>query len=162
MTTSGTVGQTVVTTAEFIEQALTMCGVRSAMMTPETVRKAKLALFMYLSALANDGVNLWTIEHTVFGVVPGTEIYKLPVGSIDEQGVYYRKADYANEAANFTSSAGGDVENLIDGDVDTTFVQSSANGSIEYDFETPKRVEYFGLMAYNDIQLSRCRKYRVR
>lgn len=148
MSTSGTVGQTVISTAEFIEQALTMCGLKAAQITPETVRKAKIALFMYLCATVNTGVNLWTIENQVLGCIPGNEKYPLPMGSVDELTVNYRRPVYANNASGFTSSDGGITQYLVDDNVQTAFVQNSSNGTIAYNYSAQQRVQYFMLMSY--------------
>jgi hypothetical protein len=147
MTTSGTVARTTVSTAEFIERALIMVGKESASITPEIVKQAKQALYMYLASLSNSGVNLWTIETRVFGILPGKTAYTLPTGAIDELNVFYRVPEFGSDATKITSSAGGTVANLVDANYTTVFTQTSKNGSISYDFTTAKAVRYFSVLS---------------
>ena len=68
MAYSGTVGQTVVSVQNFIDQGARMSGKLAEELTVEQVQAAKQALFFTLSNLINQGINYWAIEKKVFGL----------------------------------------------------------------------------------------------
>lgn len=83
MTTSGTIGTTVINTAKLIEKALRRCGISPASATVETLETAKEDLFMLLMSLSNRGLNLWCIDSQTVPLVAGQAVYVLPPGSLD-------------------------------------------------------------------------------
>lgn len=89
MTTSGTVGNTVIDTSKLIEHALRRCRVKPALQTPEIITTAKESLYMLLLTLANRGLNLWCIETDYVGIQTGQSIYDMPAGTIDVLNLVY-------------------------------------------------------------------------
>lgn len=83
MATSNTIGQTVFTTRQVIEAAARRAGVKAQQLTAEHVTIANDALFLYLSALANDGAPLWCIEQVLMPLYEGVGAVTLPVGTVD-------------------------------------------------------------------------------
>lgn len=83
MTTSGTIGNTTITTAKLLEKALRRCGLAPQVVTPEIVETAKEDLFMLLMGLSNRGLNLWCVDNKLLPLVPGKKTYVLPVGTTD-------------------------------------------------------------------------------
>jgi len=81
MATSGTIGQTVISTAKVIEHAVRRCGLQASMQTPETVYVAKDCLFLLLMHYANTSLNLWCVDTKYLGLQPGQKEYTLPVGT---------------------------------------------------------------------------------
>ena len=83
MSTSETVGQTVISTAKVLEHALRRCGVQASQQIPETVYTASECLYLLLMHYANRGLNLWCIEKKLLGYRSGKKNYALPVGTND-------------------------------------------------------------------------------
>jgi len=71
MATSGTVGQTVISTAKVIEHAVRRCGLLASQQTPEVVYVAKDCLFLLLMHYANTSLNLWCVERKLVGLQEG-------------------------------------------------------------------------------------------
>lgn len=83
MTTSGTIGQTTISTSKVLEHALRRAGVKTSSQTPETVSIASECLYLLLSHFANKGINLWCIDKKFLGYAVGQKNYTLPVGTND-------------------------------------------------------------------------------
>lgn len=81
MATSGTIGQTVISTAKVIEHAVRRCGLPASSQTPETVYVAKDCLFLLLMHYANTSLNLWCVDTHYVGLQPGQKEYTLPTGT---------------------------------------------------------------------------------
>ena len=141
MAFSGTVGQTVINVQTLIDHGARRCGKLAEELTSEQVVSARQSLFFLLSNLANRGIQFWTITKKVIGLTPDNYIYKLPKGTIDLWSTLYRTMSRPSGA--YTSSAGGTVANVYDGDVDTVCTQTSANGNISVNFG-PSNPIYIG------------------
>ena len=89
MTTSGTVGQTVISTAKVLEHALRRTGISASMQTPETVSIARECLHLLLTHYANTTLNLWCIEKVILGYTASKASYQLPVGTSDVLNVVH-------------------------------------------------------------------------
>lgn len=109
------------------------CGLSVAEMTPENWVTARNNLYFYLSALANDGLQLWTLEKYIIGLVPGQRIYPLDTGAVDVMNACYRTVGIPSDGTP-ASSAGGTASYAFDGDIDLSCTQTSSNGNISYDF----------------------------
>ncbi len=83
MATSGTIGNTKVSTAKFIEKAIRRCGLSPASITAETNDIAREDLFMLIMSLSSRGLNLWCIDVKEIPLVAGQATYVLPTGTID-------------------------------------------------------------------------------
>ncbi len=157
MTTSGTVSQTQIQVSDLLEDAIKACGIPTSDMTPEIYKTAKDNLYFYLSALANDGIQLWTIQKYIIGLIPGQLSYDLDNGAVDVLNAVYRTITAPSNGTAATS-AGGNADNAFDGDVTTSCTQTAPNGNISYDFGsgTTFRPIMFGILpngssAYNLI-----------
>ena len=145
MATSGTTGLTNIDVATLIEHIVRRCGVTPDKLTPEIVKTVKNVMFMYLTTLSNMGINLWRVQRGLFGLNEGQATYVLPSGTLDVLHVMYRRPTKLNGIV--TSSAGGTVANLTDSDPDTTFVQSSTGGNVQWEFSAGTMVTLVGLLA---------------
>jgi hypothetical protein len=134
MTTSGTVGRTVINVQTLIDHGARRCGKLAEELTSEQVLTARESLFYLLSNLINKGIQYWAIGKTVIGLTPERYIYQLPLGAVDALNVLYRTMNRP-EGSYFTS-AGGNVQNAFDGDTDTVLTQTSANGNVGVNFGT--------------------------
>ena len=96
MTTSGTIGKTVIQTAVVLEHALRRCGKQASDQTPEIVDIARSCLYLLLTHYANKGLNLWCVERKLIGYVNGQKDYLLPVGTNDVLNVLHATPQTVN------------------------------------------------------------------
>jgi hypothetical protein len=148
MAYSGTVGQTVVTVQQFIDQGARQAGKLAEELTVEQVQASKQALFFILSNLINQGINYWAIDKKVYGLQPNQYEYLLPEGGNDVLNALYRWM--TQPIGTYTTSAGGTVVNVADDNVATFCQQTSANGNIAVNYGTnnPQYIGSIGLMPY--------------
>lgn len=83
MSTSGTIGQTVVPTDRLLEHAMLRIGMTGPKLTPKIVQLAEENLFFLLLNLSSRGINLWLVTKYILGLFPGQPTYVLPPGTID-------------------------------------------------------------------------------
>ena len=148
MAYSGTVGLTVVTVQNFIDQGARLAGKLAEELTVEQVQASKQALFFVLSNLINQGINYWAINEQVYGLQPNQFEYNLPVGGVDVLNALYRTMTRPSGA--YTTSAGGIVGNIYDGNTSTYCQQTSANGNfvVNYGTNNPQYIGSIGIMPY--------------
>jgi hypothetical protein len=141
MAFSGTVGATVINVQTLIDHGARRCGKLAEELTSEQVLSARQSLYFLLSNLGNRGIQFWTITKKVIGSQVDNYLYYLPKGTIDLWNVLYRTMNRPDGA--YTSSAGGTVANVYDGDTQTICTQTSANGNISVNFG-PSNPIYIG------------------
>jgi len=137
MAYSGTVGTTVVTVQNFIDQGARMSGKLAEELTSEQVQASKQALFFILSNLINQGINYWAINKIVYGLNPDQYEYLLPVGGVDVLNALYRRLNRptpTNFGGYFSSS--GNTGLAFDNNVLTSDAQTSPNGYIGVNYGT--------------------------
>ena len=145
MSTSGTFGQTTINVQKLIDHGARRCSKLAEELTSEQQLSARESLYFLLSNLANKGIQYWAISKTVIGLTANKYIYTLPVGAVDALNVLYRRM--ARPSGSYTSSAGGTVANVYDGDVSTFCQQTSANGNIAVNYGTTNPV-YAGSIGF--------------
>jgi hypothetical protein len=133
VSTSGTVSSTVIQVVDILEDAMRACGLSTAEMTPDNWLTAKNNLYFYLSSLANDGIQLWTLQKYIVGMIPGQSTYELDAGAVDVMNACYRTIGHPSDGT-ASSSSGGPADNAFDGDINTFCIQTVANGNISYNF----------------------------
>jgi len=152
MSTSGTVGQTVINVQTLIDHGARRCGKLAEELTSEQQLSARESLFYLLSNLANRGIQYWAISKAVIGMTANKYIYSLPVGSIDVLNALYRKLSRpsVSSTGSYSTSAGGVIANAFDSDTDTVCQQTSANGSISvnYGSNNPVYAGSIGVLPY--------------
>lgn len=148
MAYSGTVGQTVITVQNLIDDGARRSGKLAEELTVEQVQSAKRALFYLLSNLINQGIQYFAIQKVVFGLLPDQYEYLLPVGGNDVLNALYRTM--TRPTGTYTSSAGGSASNAFDGDLTTYCQQTSPAGNIAIDFGSGQTnyVGSIGFMPY--------------
>lgn len=146
MAYSGTVGTTVVTVQNFIDQGARLAGKLAEELTVEQVVSAKQALFFVLSNLINQGINYWAIDKVVYGLQPNQNQYLLPVGGNDVLNALYRTM--TRPTGSYSTSAGGTVANLYDSNITTFCQQTSANGNFVVNFGSTQYIGSIGFMPY--------------
>jgi hypothetical protein len=146
MAYSGTVGTTVVTVQNFIDQGARLAGKLAEELTVEQVVSAKQALFFVLSNLINQGINYWAIDKVVYGLQPNQNQYLLPLGGVDVLNALYRTMD--RPVGSYSTSAGGTVANLYDSNITTFCQQTSPNGNFVVNFGSNQYIGSIGFMPY--------------
>ena len=131
MAYSDTYGQ-VYEVQTLIDHAARRCGKLAEELTSEQLLTARQTLGFVMTNLINIGIQYWAIKKEVIGLTPDKYIYSLPVGANDVLNALYRTLD--RPTGTYTSSAGGTVAFVADGDIDTYCQQVSANGQITVDF----------------------------
>jgi hypothetical protein len=137
MAYSGTVGQTVVSVQNFIDQGARLSGKLAEELTVEQVQASKQALFFTLSNLINQGINYWCVSKKVYGLKADQYEYLLPVGGNDVLNALYRKL---NRPTGSYSASSGSAANAFDSNIDTVCVQTSPNGNISVNYGTDNPV----------------------
>jgi len=114
----------------------------------EQVQSSKRNLFYVLSSIINKGIQYFAIKKKVIGLNADQYIYNMPVGSNDALNVLYRQME--RPTGGYTSSAGGVVANVYDGDTSTFCQQTSANGNISVNYGTgnPIYIGSIGILPY--------------
>lgn len=112
MSTSGTVGQTVISVQQLIDHGARRAGKLAEELTVEQVNASKESLYYLLSNLANRGIQYWCIDKTIIGMKPSQYIYSLPVGTVDVLNSNYRTVTTVTTGAN---SSSGVTANAFDG-----------------------------------------------
>lgn len=145
MAYSGTVGQTVVTVQQFIDQGARQAGKLAEELTVEQIQSAKQALFFIMSNLINQGINYWAIEKKIYGLKADQYEYLLPVGGNDVLNALYRRL---NRPTGAYSASSGIAANAFDNDIYTSDAQSSPNGNITvlYGTESPVYAGSIGIL----------------
>jgi len=133
MAYSDTYGQTY-NVQTLIDHGARRCGKLAEELTSEQVLTSRQSLGFLLSNLINRGIQYWCISKEVIGLSADKYRYTLPSGAVDTLNVLYRTLNRPVGA--YTSSAGGTVANLYDGNVDTYTQQNSANGSFTVNYGT--------------------------
>lgn len=105
MATSGTIGQTTITTDKLLDHAFRRCGLKASDQTPENVEAAKESLFMLLLHLANRGLNLWCVARYYIPLIAGKAKYNLPSGTLSVLNVLHSKPVYASGSYSSTATS---------------------------------------------------------
>ena len=148
MAYSGTVSTTVINVQQLIDHGARRCGKLAEELTSEQQVASRQSLYFLLSHLINRGIQYWAIEKEVIGLSADKYIYSLSSGAVDVLNALYRKMN--RPSGDYTSSAGGVIANVYDGDVDTFCQQTSANGNIQvyYGTGTPIYAGSIGILPY--------------
>ena len=157
-TTSGTIGTTQLDVIAIIDKASRRCGLLPGSISPELQLEAKSELFLSLSALANDGAPLWTVNKQVYGVRQNQNLLQFTTGTIDLQTVLYRYNVLPSGGTPF-SSAGGVAANAFDQDVTTACTQTSINGYISYNFGSAVVITTAGVLMHSTQSLNPIYEY---
>lgn len=118
-----------------ITDAYERCGKTPSEISAYMIKSALYTSNMVLADLANQQLNLWTVESMILSLNDSQATYVLPLGTIDVTEVTMR---YSNRLLNGTasSSAGGTAANAFDGNNATACTQTSINGNISYNWGT--------------------------
>ena len=148
MAYSGTVGTTVISVQNVIDESARRAGKLAEELTSEQLVSAKRSLFFLLSNLINIGIQYWAINKEVIGLNPDQYIYDLPLGANDALNVLYRTLN--RPSGSYYSSGGGVVANVYSSDVSLYCEQTVPDGYISIDDGTnnPVYAGSIGIMPY--------------
>lgn len=142
MTTSGTTSTTVYQTQRILDGAFRRAGIVQEKITDEMIELALDALFVRLSALANRGIPLWTIQSLLLPMYEGQETVIAPVGVADVLNLNVRRLQ---RATGTTTSSAGTAANATDGDI-ATICTTGADGNIQIQFASATVLTSFGIL----------------
>lgn len=145
MSTSGTVAQTVFNTQKMIEHAARRAGFTSGAISLEVQQVGRECLYLFLSHMANQGINLWCVEKWMQGFYEGKNTYATPKGTIGILNLNQRTLQRIT-GGTATSSAGGTASYAFDSDLTTACTQTSTNGNLIYDATTATAAGTQGIM----------------
>lgn len=121
------------TVTDMIAEALERCGIFGPRQNQNHQTSALRSLNLTLADMANNQLNLWTLEQEALTLLEGQTDYSLPPGTVDVVGVY-RRTMLRQLGGTAASSAGGTASFAFDDDFATACTQTSPNGNISYDF----------------------------
>ena len=147
MSTSGTVGQTVIDVDTLIGHAMRRCGLTTGDITVEHGQLARNNLYFYLSNLANHGINLWTISRDIYGVKSASARIVLPLGTVGVLNANYRTLSRVDGSGGAFASS-GTAANAFDADTSTACINTAVNGNIGTNLGVATSVTSIGIMAY--------------
>lgn len=152
MSTSGTVGQTVINVQKLIDHGARRCGKFAEELTSEQVLSARESLYFLLSNLANRGIQYWAIDKKVIGMNANQYIYNLPTGAIDVLNALYRRLNRpsVNSTGGYINTGGGVTANAFDSATTTWCQQTSANATlgVNYGQYNPIYAGSIGILPY--------------
>lgn len=148
MATSETYGATIINVQTLIDHGARRCGKLAEELTSEQVLSARESLYYLLSNLINKGIQYWAIDKKVFGLKADQAVYKLPLGANDALNVLYRTMN--RPTGSYFTSAGGNVQNAFDSNIDSVFTQVSPNGNVGVNFgvNNPVYIGSVGILPY--------------
>jgi len=127
MSTSGTVGQTVITVQNLIDSGARRAGKLAEELTSEQIAASKQSLYYLLSNLVNIGIQYWCIDKVIVGLIPDQQNYYLPVGTVDVLNANYRTLTAVTTGA---YSSSGTTANAFNGTGTSTCLLTSNTGYI--------------------------------
>ena len=105
MTTSGTVGRTVIDATTVIEHAVRRCGVLATAITGEMQTSLKENLFLILSNFVTKGMELWCVGKTAYPTQAGAATLELELGWVDVENGLLRTVTSTAADALFAGGA---------------------------------------------------------
>jgi hypothetical protein len=145
---SGTVGETVITVQQLIDEGARRAGKLAEELSVEQVLSAKQSLFLLLANLINQGIQYFAIKKQVIGLNADQFQYTLPAGANDVLNALYRYMQ--RPTSTNTSSDGQNPANAFDNNVQTWFQQNAPNGWIQADYgiNNPQYIGSIGVLPY--------------
>ena len=145
MTTSGTVSATVFNTNNILDQAFRRCKVPPETVTSEMQQTALDSLYLLISSLCNQGIQLWTIEKTILPFYLANKNVVMPIGTVDLLNSNYRTI---NQYTGSISSSSGAPSLADDSDLSTACIQTAPNGWIIQNLLQPTLITTLGVNMY--------------
>jgi hypothetical protein len=142
MTVSGTVSTTVFNTNNILDMAFRRCKIAPEIVTSEMQQTALDSLYLMVSSLCNQGIQLWTVEKIIMPFYLGNGYIELPAGTIDLLNQNYRTI---SRYTGTTSSSQGIADFAEDNDLATSCTQTTANGYILVNLLAQQNISTLGI-----------------
>ena len=142
MTTSGTVSTTVFNTNNILDMAFRRCKIAPEIVTSEMQQTALDSLYLMISSLCNNGIQLWTVEKIILPFYLGNGYIELPVGTIDLLNQNYRTI---SQYTGLITASEGVADFADDSNLLTACTQTTPNGWILQDLQTAQNISTLGL-----------------
>lgn len=145
MAVSGTVSTTNFNTNRVIDHAFRRCRLPAQAITSEKQQIARDLLYLLLSDLANQGIQLWTIEKLILPMNYSVMKVAMPNGTIDVMNTNFRTLQ--RQGGDYTDSEGliNQDNYPFDGDLTTSLQQTLPNGWIQINFLSANRITNVGV-----------------
>lgn len=143
MATSGTVGQTRVSTQKVIDHAFRRARIPPQKITREHIHVAKDLLYLILSGWANKGIVLWAVQSHLLPMYAGKQTVPTPAGTVDALNANIRQV---TRFSGFASSSEGNADLAFDEDIDTACEQVTLGGWIALELEVALEPTSFGIL----------------
>lgn len=136
------------TVDRIIQESYARIGKIDEPLTQVEYQNAQDSLNIVLASWINRGLNLWTIAKGMLTLLPGQNIYNLPVNFVD---IYY------NECTSFVPvrqligtpfASSGIAANAFDSNPLTACTQTAPDGNIGFHFTTPQAISYVGINSF--------------
>ena len=142
MATSGTVSKTVFNTNSILDTAFRRCKVAPETVTSEMQDTALNSLYLLVSSLCNQGIQLWTIEKIILPFYLNNGYITMPDGTIDLLNSNFRWLTRYS----FTATASeGIADYSEDNDLSTACTQTTPNGYIIQNLGSQQTVTTLGV-----------------
>ena len=146
MTVSGTVSTTVFNTNNILDMAFRRCKIAPEIVTSEMQQTALDSLYLMISSLCNQGIQLWTVEKIILPFYLGNGYIDLPIGTIDLLNQNYRTI---SQYTGVITSSEGVPDYADDSDLATACTQTTPNGWIFQDLKTQQNISTIGFNMYS-------------
>lgn len=146
----------------FIREAFEWCGILGTDITGLHITSAITSLNFMLSEWADKGLNLFTVQKSMFQINVGQPSYVLPTNTIETMEVTASNNDRLLGGGAF-SSAGGTAQNAFSGIPGVACTQTVANGYISYTYPTgyTPAVYYVGIQSNTSTNYSIVVEYTI-
>lgn len=126
--------------------------------TPELPQEIGAAtqqlLYIFLSSLANRGVQLWCIEKDVYGLVQSQPTITTLAGTVDSLEPLYRTITLVGGGTGSSSQVAQSTDDLYGTDIDTATIQTAPDGNFGYDFGQSVVISSVGWMPFGALNLN--------
>jgi hypothetical protein len=146
MTVSGTVSTTVFNTNNILDMAFRRCKIAPEIVTSEMQQTALDSLYLMISSLCNNGIQLWTVEKIILPFYLGNGYIELPVGTIDLLNQNYRTI---SQYTGIITASEGVPDYADDSNLATACTQTTPNGWILQDLKGQQNISTIGFNMYS-------------
>ena len=160
MTSSGLTNSVSYDVTSLIELAVRRCGRLAGTLSAEDTLDAQTELQFIINTLINDGVPLWTVSKTIYGLNLNQNLLQFTPDTVDLQNVLYRFNNLPSGGIP-ASSAGGTAANAFDQNLNTACTQTAPNGNISYNFTTATTIVTVGMLMNSTQTLAPTYEYSV-
>lgn len=128
-----------------IREAFELIGISGSQVVAEQLEGSVRSLNILMADLANRNINLWTSQTLLLPLTSPTIKYNLPSSLIKVIQVDLKTS--TRELYGTPSSSDGIAANAFDGNVNTACTQTTYNGTIGFQFNSPVNIKLLGIQS---------------